>query len=201
MRFAETTFRPVFGRVLAVAVAVIVVLGIAGFIVIGDGLSVLRYAWGPLLVAFAAFAAFWFPSISVAEHEVTVRNVFSTTHVPWPAIQRVDTKYALTLYLPGGRKVAAWASPAPNRYAAQVGITKETRLAAREQGGAIRPGDLLDTPSGAVAYVIRRHWEELRDDGKLDQGAEPDSVRREWHWPVILVLGALLIATLLGALL
>lgn len=190
-----------FGRILAVAVGVIVLLGIAGFIVIGDGASLVRFAWGPLLVAFAAFAAFWFPSVAVAEHEVTVRNVFSTIHVPWPAIQRVDTKFALTLYLEGGRKVAAWASPAPNRYAAQVGITKETKLAARDQGGAIRPGDLLDTPSGAVAYVIRRHWEELRDDGMLDHGAEPESVRRDWHWPVIIGMAVLAVATVLGAVL
>lgn len=198
MRFQPTTFRPLFGRILAVVVAAIVALGLAGFVVIGDGPALLRYAWGPLLVVAAAFAAFWFPSVSVAEHEVTVRNVLSTWHVPWPAIQRVDTKYALTLYLPEGRKISAWASPAPNRYAAQVGITRETKLAAREQGGAIRPGDLLDTPSGAVAYVIRRHWEELRDDGKLDAGVEPGSLRRDWHWPVIATLAVLAVATVLG---
>ena len=201
MRFEPTTFRPLFGRVLAVVVGVIVVLGLAGFVVIGDLAALVRYAWGPLLIAVAAFAAFWFPSVSVAEHEVTVRNVLSTVHVPWPAIQRVDTKYALTLDLPGGKKVSAWASPAPNRYAAQVGASRDTKLAAREQGGAIRPGDLLETPSGAVAYVIRRHWEELRDDGRLDAGVEPDSVRRDWHWPVIVSMGALLLATLLGILL
>lgn len=201
MRFEPTTFRPVFGRVLAVIVGAIVVLGLAGFVVIGDVTALARFAWGPLFVAVAAFALFWFPSVSVAEHEVTVRNVLSTVHVPWPAIQRVDTKFALTLYLPGDRKVQAWASPAPNRYAAQVGATRDAQLAAREQGGAIRPGDLLETPSGAVAYVIRRHWEELRDDGKLAAGVEPGSVRREWHWPIIGTLAVLLVATAAGILL
>ncbi len=198
MRFAPTTFRPLFGRILAVVVGVVVVLGLAGFVVAGDLASLARFAWGPLLVGVTAFAAFWFPSIAVAEHEVTVRNVFSTMHVPWPAIQRVDTKWALTLYLPGGRKVAAWASPAPNRYAAQVGASKDTKLAAQGQGGAIRPGDLLETPSGAVAFVIRSHWEDLRADGKLDAGVEPVSVRRDWHWPTIIVMSALAVATVLG---
>lgn len=198
MRFAPTTFRPLFGRILAVAVGVVVVLGLAGFVVAGDLASLARFAWGPLLVAAAGFAAYWFPSISVQEHEVTMRNVFSTVHVPWPAIQRVDTKWALTLYLPGGKKVAAWASPAPNRYAAQVGASKDTKLAAQGQGGAIRPGDLLETPSGAVAFVIRSHWEDLRESGVLDAGAEPDSVRREWHWGVIITLAVLAVATVLG---
>lgn len=200
MRFQPTTFRPLFGRVLAVVVGVIVLVGLAGFVLIGDLQTLLRYGWGALLVGFGAFAAFWLPSIGVAEHEVTVRNVFSTWHLPWPAIQRVDTKYALTLYLPEGKKVAAWASPAPNRYAAQVGMTKETKLAARDQGGAIRPGDLLDTPSGAVAFVIRSHWDDLREDGKLGP-VEPGSLRRDWHWATIAIMAALAVATALGILL
>ncbi len=173
MRFTPTTFRPLFGRVLAVVVGVVVVLGLAGFVLAGEYASLVRFAWPALLIGVGAFAAFWFPSIAVAEHEVTVRNVFSTVHVPWPAIQRVDTKWALTLYVsdehrPGGKKVSAWASPAPNRYAAQVGPTKDARLAAKDQGGAIRPGDLLETPSGAVAFVIRSHWDDLRESGALD---------------------------------
>jgi hypothetical protein len=198
VRFTPTTFRPLFGRVLAVIVGVVVLLGLAGFITAGDAAVLVRYAWAPLFIAVGAFALFWFPSIAVAEHEVTVRNVFSTLHVPWPAIQRVDTKWALTLYLPGGKKVAAWASPAPNRYAAQVGPSKDARLAAKDQGGAIRPGDLLETPSGAVAFVIRSHWDDLRESGAFDSGVEPGSVRRDWHWATIVVMGALAVATVLG---
>ncbi|MDQ2699353.1 MAG: PH domain-containing protein [Actinomycetota bacterium] len=210
MRFAPTTFRPLFGRVLAVVVGVIVVFGLAGLALSGEFAALARFAWPALLVGVGAFALFWFPSISVAEHEVTVRNVFSTVHVPWPAIQRVDTKWALTLYLsdgsslpdrdgrPSGRRVSAWASPAPNRYAAQVGASKDAKLAAKDQGGAIRPGDLLETPSGAVAFVIRSHWDDLRESGRLDAGVEPGSVRREWHWPTIAVMGALAVATVLA---
>ena len=198
MRFAPTTFRPLFGRVLAVVVGVVVLLGLAGFVVAGDYAALARFAWAPLFIGVGAFAAFWFPSIAVAEHEVTVRNVFSTVHVPWPAIQRVDTKWALTLYLPGGTKVAAWASPAPNRYAAQVGPSTDAKLAAKDQGGAIRPGDLLETPSGAVAFVIRSHWDDLRESGALDAGVEPGSVRRDWHWVTIIAMSVLAVATVLG---
>ena len=53
-----------------------------------------------------------------------------------------------------------------------------------------------------MAYVIRRHWEELRDDGHArSAGAEPDSVRRDWHWPTIIVMAVLAVATVLGAVL
>jgi hypothetical protein len=198
MRFAPTTFRPTFGRVLSVVVAAIAVAGIVGLVATGGLVEALRYGWALALVAALAFALFWFPSVRVAVEEITVRNVFMTVHVPWSAIQNVDTKFALTLTTTDG-KVTAWASPAPNRYAAQVGNTVDARLAAAATGSAIRPGDLLSTTSGATAYLIRRHWEELRDDGLAESPAL--AVRRDIHWRTIATLGALTVASVLGTLL
>ncbi len=195
MRFAPTIFRPAFGRVLSVIVVVIAATGIAGYVVAGDYVGLVRYGWGPLLLAAVALALFWFPRLGVAEHEVTVRNVFSTTHLPWPAITLVDTKWALTLHT-ADRKVTVWASPAPNRYASQAATRSSARVAS--SGFAPRPGDLLETQSGAAAFVIRHHWDDLRADGLLDAGVEPGSVRRDIHWATIVVLAALAAATVLG---
>ena len=176
--------------------AIIAVFGLVGFIIAGDGEGLARYGWGMLLLIAVAYALFWRPSLDIAERAITVRNVFNTVTVPWPAIQRIDTKYALTLYTREGT-VAAWASPAPNRYASHSAAASDARLASNGMG-AVRPGDLLSTGSGAAAFVIRRHWEELRDDGLLDASYEAGSVRRDIHWPVIIVLGVLLVATVLG---
>jgi len=200
MRFAPTTFRPTFGRVLSVIVAIVAAIGILGFVVAGDVVTVLRSSWGLVLMAAIAFALFWFPSVRVAVDTITVRNVFSTVHIPWAAIQNVDTKYALTITTSSG-KVTAWASPAPNRYAAQVGNTTDARLAASATGHAVRPGDLLSTASGAPAYLIRRHWEELREDGVIEARGNDIAVTRDIHRATIAVLGALTVATALGVLL
>ena len=198
MQFAATTFRPAFGRVLSVIVVAIAIAGLSGFVVSGDVAGLVRYGWGLALLGYAAVALFWLPSLSVAEHEVTVKNVFSTLHVPWPAIQNIDTKYALTLTTPRGR-ISVWASPAPNRYAGQVSASADTRVAGKVLGGSIRPGDLLTTASGAAAHVIRNHWNQLRDDGHLDNPViEEGALRRDWHWVTIAVLGALVVATVLG---
>ena len=177
--------------------AAIAIAGLAGFAVTSDWFGLLRYGWMLALLAAVAFAVFWFPRLDVAEHGITVRNVFSTAHVPWPAIQRIDTKYALTLYTTVG-KITAWASPAPNRYSSQTSNTADARLAAEASGSNPRPGDLLSTASGAAAYVIRRHWEELRDTGRLDAGVDAASFRRDIHWATIAVLGGLLATTVLG---
>ncbi|MEQ1735869.1 MAG: PH domain-containing protein [Rhodoglobus sp.] len=198
MRFAPTIFRPAFGRVLSVIVVLIAGAGLAGFIVGGNAIDLLRYAWGPLLLAAVALALFWFPSLAVAEHQVTIRNVFSTVHVPWSAITLVDTKWALTLHT-AQLKVVAWAAPAPNRYASQAATRASARVAS--SNFAPRPGDLLESQSGAAAFVIRHHWEDLRSDGLLDAGVEPGSVRRDIHWVTIAVLATLTVATALGILL
>lgn len=200
MRFAPTSFRPAFGRVLSVVVVVIAAAGLVSFAAVGDWLGLVRYGWVLALLGVAALAVFWFPRLDVAEHEVTVRNVFSTVHVPWPAIERVDTKWALALHTAQGT-VTVWASPAPNRYASAASNPANARISRDQQGFAPRPGDLPETESGAAAYVIRQHWEDLRADGLLGAGAEPGSVRRDIHWGTIAVLGALLLASALGILL
>ena len=198
MRFAPVSFRPTFGRVLSVLTAIIAGLGLLGFVVGGDWLGLVRHGWGLLLLAAVGFALFWFPRLDVQEHAITVRNVFSTVTVPWTAIQRIDTKYALTLYTSEGT-VTVWASPAPNRYASQVSSTTDTRIADQDSGGSIRPGDLIHTASGAAAFVIRRHWQQLRDDGFLDSAVvEEGSMHRQLHTVTIAVLGALTVATVLG---
>lgn len=201
MRFAATSFRPIFGRILSVVVAAIALLGLGGFVVTGDWIGLVRYAWGLLLIVAVAFALFWFPSLDVAAHEITVRNVFSTVHVPWPSIQRIDTKYALTLFTDKG-KVTSWASPAPNRYAAHNAASGDARVAAGATlGMAVRPGDLLSTASGAAAFVIRRHWDDLREDGLLDGPNDPGAFSRDIHWPTITVLAVLIVATVVGTIL
>ena len=198
MRFAPVSFRPTFGRVLSVLTAIIAGLGLLGFVVAGDWRDLVLHGWGLLLIAAVGFALFWFPRLDVQEHAITVRNVFSTVTVPWTAIQRIDTKYALTLYTSEG-KVTVWASPAPNRYASHVSSTSDTRIADQDSGGSIRPGDLIHTASGAAAFVIRRHWQQLRDDGFLDNPVvEKGSMKKQLHTVTIVVLGALAVATVLG---
>lgn len=203
MRFQETTYRPLFGRILSVVIAVLGVGAVASSVVAGDPLFVLRSVAPIGLIVTLVFAAFWFPSVSVRADEIEVRNVFSTHHVPWAAIRRIDTKWALALETDRGT-VSAWASPAPNRYSI-IGTTRGdvtgTAASARAAGSSIRPGDALSTPSGAIAHVIRTHWEELRDDDLLDAPGEGTGSRRVAHVSLIVTCGVLAVATALSILL
>lgn len=198
MRFQPASFRPAFGRVLTIVIAVIAVGALAGYLVAGDVLGLLRSGWWLLLMAAVVWALFWMPAVEVLEHAVIIRNPLSTWTVPWPAIQRIDTKWALTLFTERGR-IEAWAAPASGRYTVFTLGPDDTKVSETARvAGAIRPGDTLSSESGAAANHIRRHWEQLRDDGLLDAGVEPGTLRRTPNTRTIVLLGALLAASLLG---
>lgn len=200
MRFQPASFRPAFGRVLTITMALIAIGALIGFVVAGDVAGLLRYGWWLLLLAALTWALYWMPVVEVLEHEVSIRNPLSTWHVPWPAIQRIDTKWALTLYTPRG-KIEAWAAPASGRYTVFTLGPEDTRVSETARlAGSIRPGDTLSSESGAAANQIRRHWEQLRDDGLLDGPLEPGSLRRTPHTRTIVLLGALVVLSVLGLL-
>jgi hypothetical protein len=201
MRFRPASFRSTFSRVLTIVVLLVAASALVGLVATGDLGSVLRSSAWFVLLGSAGFVLFWMPRVDVLEHEVTVRNPFSTWHIAWPAIERIDTKWALTLYTAGAR-IEAWSAPASGRFTVfQLGpddtrVSESGRLA-----GTIRPGDTLSSDSGAAAQHIRRHWEELRDDGLLEGPLNPGAVRRDYHRGTIALTLGLCALGLAGAVL
>ncbi|OYX55823.1 MAG: hypothetical protein B7Y93_04385 [Micrococcales bacterium 32-70-13] len=127
MRFQPASFRPAFGRVLTITIALIALGALIGYGVAGDIAGLLRSGWWLVLLAAVTWALYWMPAVEVLEHEVIVRNPLSTWHVPWPAIERIDTKWALTLFTPRG-KIEAWAAPASGRYTVFTLGPEDTRV-------------------------------------------------------------------------
>ena len=187
-----------FGRVLTVAALVVAVAVVAAAIQVGAATTLRALAPSALLV-FLTWAAFWRPVVLVHRDEVEVRNVFSTDHVPFTHIRRIDTRYALTLDTTQG-KVTAWAAPAPGRHSVLTASREEGAHlpASTYLADTVRPGDLTTSDSGAAAAVIRRRWEEVRDEhGSIGDG--PNVARqRSYHLATIATSIALVIAAVVS---
>ena len=192
-----------FGRVLTVIVAAgslaaLILVAVSGRLAEAAMLTPVLS-----LLSFLTWAGFWRPAVLAGPAGVTLRNVWHTTEVSWPEIQRIDTKFALTLYTPHG-KVTAWAAPAPDRHVV-LGAVKADGGHLPESSyldGTVRPGDLITTDSGQAAYAIRAHWEKLRDEGHLaDARSEFPGLRRHWHWASLAIAAGLTAVTVLSALL
>ena len=198
-----SVFRPLFGRVLAGSIVGLCLFALVVSLV-HDGVSAV-WTVGPwlALVALAVWASYWQPQVAVDEAGVHVVNVLRTIDLPWPAIQRIDTKWALTLITAYG-KYTAWAAPAPGGIATARAVSRGSTKGLPESsygpGGSIRPGDVPTSPSGAAAAAVRRRWEELRDAGHLDDPRlEFERVPVRWHWPVIVAAPVLVLIGVLTA--
>jgi len=189
-----------FGRILAVIIAIVALVGVVLTAVESDFGAILRFGWPFAFVAYVAYAVFWKPSVEVSDGGVTMRNVLRSIHLPWPSIQRIDTKYALTLYTSYGH-YSAWAAPAPTRYS--VGSVDKSEINRLPESsyfaGTIRPGDNPASDSGSAALVVRLKWEALRDAGYLDDARlEQERPTVRWHLVTIIVLIALGTASVLS---
>ena len=157
-----------------------------------------------LLVSVLVWAAFWNPRVEVTDGGVRMVNVLRTADIPWPAIQRIDTKWALALVTAYGT-FTAWAAPAPGlRSAGRLSgggssARRSVPSSAMMDSRSIRPGDLPGSPSGDAAASVRRHWEELRDAGHLDDPRlESEQLPWRWHVPLLIALAVLIVACVLA---
>jgi hypothetical protein len=186
-----------FGRVLTGIVGSLLIVALV-LIGANEGIvSVLTAMPFAAAIAWITMLLFWFPQLTADDKAVTVRNVWSEYFVPWDSIQRIDTKYALTL-VTENRTISVWSAPAPGRHS--------VFNASREQGrhlpestylaGTIRPGDLPQSESGSAAAIIRREWERRRDQGSAGDTAEVQQRFRSELGLITAALTVLLIISL-----
>jgi len=188
-----------FGRVLSIVVIAAFAAGLLVTAVQGRWLDALQVAPVFGLLGLLTWAMFWRPNVRVTASGVTLRNVLRTIEVAWPEIRRIDTKYALTLETAHGT-ATAWAAPAPGRHAVFSAVRQDGKNLPESSylAGTVRPGDLITSDSGQAAYVIRKHWEQLRDAGHLDDAtSEFTKLRVTWHWRTIAALVVLTLVSML----
>lgn len=180
------------GRIMAIAGLVFAFFGITS-LVIDSWLLVATKSWVYIWFAYFAWLLFWNPSVKVSEEGVVVDNIFQTHTLSWSAITRIDTKYSLSLETKD-KTIRAFGAPAPSRYAGFMANKTEAEHLPESSfvgKGLVRPGDLTSSDSGVAAYVIRSHWEKLRD---LNQLNDATSIRSSWVMWRIIVLVCLSVA-------
>ncbi|MFT4220821.1 MAG: PH domain-containing protein [Microbacterium sp.] len=167
---APTTFRSRFNRVLSiVAWAVLGAAAVGALLTPGVTPVLLSVPLGASGAAALVWALLWSPHITIDDEGVDVANVLLVHHVPWAALIHVDTRYALTLHVPG-RHIRATAAPAPGQLAAHRAARAERWRVRDLASDGLHPGELPSTDSGSAARLVRERWEHLRDAGRIEAG-------------------------------
>ena len=123
--FADVTFYSRSGRVLAVVVASIGVLGVVGFFStrgpVGGTVALIVV----VILTLGLYALLWRPRLEVHDAGVLIVNPFTSHRLEWPSILAVDMRWALTITTATG-SIAVWAVPRPSRGSDAFGVRTDT---------------------------------------------------------------------------
>jgi hypothetical protein len=178
-------YRPLTSRVVVAAYAGFALWWVVDDLLTGDAGKLAVAAPVMVAVGVALWGVFWRPAVVVDDDAVELLNILRDVRVPWPALEAVDTQYALTLHV-GERRYRSWAAAAPGRPLAHQPRGREDAEAA-EAAPRVRSSRSLHGDSGAAAFVIEQRWERRRDAG----GEAEVTTRWVWHWPAVAVAAAL----------
>ena len=171
-------YRPVVSRIALVGYVVFALWWAVDDVLTGDTRRVTLV--GPILVAVGAllWGVFWRPAVVVDDDGVELLNVVRDVHVPWPVLEGLDTRFALTLHV-GDRRYRSWAAGAPGRPAplAQHGTPRDH--VATGDDSAVRSSRSLRADSGAAAFMVEQRWEQRRSATATGD----ERVRTTWFWP------------------
>lgn len=196
----HAVYRPAFGRVLTVVTGMICVVTAAVTAVSGGFRDFWQVVPWLALLAGGCWATFWRPRVEVSDGGVRIVNVTRTIDLPWPAIEGVETRWALTLVTAYGR-FTAWAAPSAGRAPARRAARVDLRVLGRSIGTK-NDHDPDSSPGAAVdaAGIVRARWEQLRAAGHLDNPVlERDSAPVRWHVETIAIGAVLVLLAVIGA--
>lgn len=188
------TFRTRSSVPMTVAVALIAAGFAAGQWYSGGPAAFAAAAPLALAAAFAGWLVFYKPCVRVDDEGVQVVNPLVRYEVPWPALIEVRTRYAATFVTPH-RTVQAFAAPGPGRHAAILATSADVRgMNVDARKVPVGLGDIPTSPSGQVATVVRRRWEELSASNRIALGeADTTAVTRSVDVRDAVVLACLVI--------
>ncbi len=182
-------FRPRGGVVLAAVAIAICAVALIWLTVTEGATGLLLWSWPLIAFAWLAYLLYIRPSVTVTDGFVEIVNPFRTHRVPWGDVDRVESRYALTLRTSGGNVIRAWAAPAPGARQA-LSTRREDVKHTPGEDDTRRPSDAEGTASGDAATLVNRQLSAYRRAGDAER---PGGTSTSWALAP-LVVTALLVA-------
>ena len=113
----------------------------------------------------AANTAIWLlfvrPKIEFFDEGLTIVNPFTAVTIPWSSVESINSQLAFSVRV-GGKKISAWAAPAPSRQHSRTVHSSEFKGLGLEAGGAMRLSDSPRSDSGVASFMARHRLEEFQ---------------------------------------
>ena len=150
-----------------------------------------------LVIAWVVFVFLFKPSVRVTKESVSITNPFRWIQISIQDVEDLDTRRGLVLKTKAGDFPVA-VGVAPGRYTVARANKSDFKWVGNDGGrsqGVVSPGDILDSDSGAVAFVIRQQIRNFAE-GKSGQVVYERPVVKNDYWSVMAGI-ALGVATLI----
>lgn len=149
-----------------------------------------------LVIAWVVFVFLFKPSVKVTKDLISINNPFRWIQISISSVVDIETRRGLVLKTKEGDFPVA-VGVAPGRYTVARANKSDFKWAGNDGGkaqGVVSPGDILDSDSGAVAFVIRQQLRNFAE-GKSGHIAYARPIVKTDYWSIIAGI-ALGVATL-----
>lgn len=157
------SFRPRSNLVLAGAIFFVAGgLGLSAFPLGTTQGRIVAATW-TALACYATYLCFVRPRLVLADEGATIINPLRDITVGWDAVQAIDAQYTMSLVV-GGKRIYAWAAPAPGRYHARSVHPAEIR-GLRVDATDVRVGESPRSDSGVATHLTRLRYDAFNARG------------------------------------
>lgn len=138
-----------------------------------------------LLVLWVVFVFLFKPSVEVTKDSISITNPFRWIQISISEVVDIETRRGLVLKTKEGDFPVA-VGVAPGRYTVARANKSDFKWAGNSVGrdDVVSPSDILDSDSGAVAYVIRQQIKRFQE-GKSGTVLSSGPIIKTDYWSII----------------
>lgn len=145
-----------------------------------------------LFVLWVVFVFLFKPKVVIVNGNISITNPFRQINLELSQILDLDTRRGL-VFITGQGRIPVAVGVAPSRYAIARANKADFKWAKSggdgQPGNLISPGDILESDSGAVAFVIRQELKALRENPNQKRSSRKVSFKIDY---LSVVIGAIL---------
>ena len=151
-------FRPRSGYILAGILIAGSILLVLQTLLYSTGEDLWATIFWAVSIVFASYWLFIHPKVTVYDEGITIHNPFRVISVSWAHVEDIDVQYSMSITV-AGRKIHAFAAPAPGRYHARTIHPNEIKGLRVSNPENMRPGESPRTHSGVATHLARLRYE------------------------------------------
>ena len=136
-------------------------------------------AWAAVTIS-AFYVLMHKPKIVIFDEGIEIVNPISRHTISWSDVRSIDTRFSLSVTTNDGKRIHAWAAPAPGRYHSRRLHSSDLRGLKMAATGNIKAGESPKSDSGAAYLLVAARFEAFKAHPVSLSQSVSAKFKREW---------------------